>query len=505
MIRLNQRQFTRRQWLARVGLGGLSMAGAGLLGPFLQRARAQGPAPRRFVIVLAGNGIESGTLLSPPVQAAIEAEGGSLAGARFNFHRQYRHTSPITVAQADLASAPALAALRGDPDLVDLSAQAAVIYGLSSKVAGGGHSSGYGALSSASARGNTPTGPSIDAWLAAHLSATRAGEPPPFDAVRLGVSPSLTQRLQYGVCAFDARKPAPVVVSPEAAFTMLFGSIASAEGRRAFEDRSDLLTFARTDVRRALTELPDSAPERLKLERYLESLETLLQRQDRLLASEASLRQVAPTDPAMDDRYTSEHPLVRLEVQFELATAALLGQLTDVVVLTSGAREFDLTYGSLEPIFREDPAYRGLVGRHTVCHEAGGNPAYQRVLDAVTTRHVELIAGLARALASAPEGDGTMLDHTAILYLSDNGDQHHSPSEEWPMLMLGGQALGLQTDGRAVVYPAEGQMQHRQVSNVFNTLGWAAGAELNDFGAEGSTRVAEGPLGELGAEGAFGG
>jgi hypothetical protein len=35
------------------------------------------------------------------------------------------------------------------------------------------------------------------------------------------------------------------------------------------------------------------------------------------------------------------------------------------------------------------------------------------------------------------------------------------------------------------------------VSNLFNTLGHAAGVPLDDFGAEGLTRVAEGPLSEL--------
>ena len=86
---------------------------------------------------------------------------------------------------------------------------------------------------------------------------------------------------------------------------------------------------------------------------------------------------------------------------------------------------------------------------------------------------------------------------TIILYTSDNGEQHHSTASEWPMLLIGGSALGLVTGGRTVVYPGLGKGAHRQVSNLYNTLGHLLGAPVDDFGAEGASRVAEGPLAEL--------
>jgi arylsulfatase A-like enzyme len=89
-----------------------------------------------------------------------------------------------------------------------------------------------------------------------------------------------------------------------------------------------------------------------------------------------------------------------------------------------------------------------------------------------------------------------MLDHTIIVYMSDNGEQHHSRADEWPVLLIGGGALGLKTDGRTVIYPTIGKPGNRQVSNLFNTLGHATGnPSLNEFGGEGSLRIAKGPLG----------
>jgi hypothetical protein len=51
--------------------------------------------------------------------------------------------------------------------------------------------------------------------------------------------------------------------------------------------------------------------------------------------------------------------------------------------------------------------------------------------------------------------------------------------------------------GQTLVYPGCGNYHGRQLSNLFNTLGFAAGEELTDFGNEGITRIAEGELGEI--------
>jgi hypothetical protein len=57
--------------------------------------------------------------------------------------------------------------------------------------------------------------------------------------------------------------------------------------------------------------------------------------------------------------------------------------------------------------------------------------------------------------------------------------------------------MGFVNDGRTTVFPGVRNAANRQVSNLFNTLGHAAGLALNDFGTEGTTRIAEGPLSEL--------
>ncbi len=116
----------------------------------------------------------------------------------------------------------------------------------------------------------------------------------------------------------------------------------------------------------------------------------------------------------------------------------------------------------------------------------------------VTRLEVSAIADFAHDLASRPDvGGGTMLDNTVIVYIGDNGEQHHSTASEFPVVLIGGSGMGLSLGGRTIVYPGLSSDGHRQVSNVWNTLGHLAGEDLNEFGAEGPLRRAPGPLSEL--------
>lgn len=60
-----------------------------------------------------------------------------------------------------------------------------------------------------------------------------------------------------------------------------------------------------------------------------------------------------------------------------------------------------------------------------------------------------------------------------------------------------GQRFAPHTHGRSLVYPNFRSSSSRQVSNIFDTLGHVAGADLNDYGAGGTARIAEGPLSEI--------
>ncbi len=481
----------RRHFLTALGLG----AGAPLLAPFFSsilRAQDGSAAPRRVVIFVEGNGLEANAVLSPTVKQAIVDAGGS--NPRYA-SRGYNHMTALEVEGAALAEAPSLGSLAASGGEISLENRAALIMGLSSKITGGGHSTGHGALSCSRKRKAGPSRASIDTVLS-HADSFKGLTP--FDAVRLGVENG-SSSVVYGTCAYGKNKPAPIMINPTAAFNVLFGSVSTGQGRKVFVEKNDLLDFTRADINRALNSLPGSSPERAKLEDYLESVEALITRQSQIETMGSTLSDVKPTEPSESGLYSSSDPFERMSAQTDLAIAALKGGLTQLVVITMGAEGehgFSMSYPQLLNLYPD----RKLMGGHDLRHGAeDGNADCINVLHGVTREYVSNMTRMARALEATPEfgHTGSMLDHTAMIYMSNNGEKHHSQASEWPVLMLGGNKIGFKTDGRAVVFPKESRDAHRQVSNLFNTLGHAAGLDLNEFGEEALSRKAPGPLDEI--------
>lgn len=470
-------RLSRRGFIKGVGAGSASL----LLNQAEYLYAAGGPPPR-FVFVIEGNGLIPRFLASPTTIAAINAAGGTIGPNDYgDLNKRYGHQNVLNIGNASLASAPALVSLaptfQGD---LSVENDARVVLGLSSKVAGGGHTSHYGALSCSQSAKGVPSYATIDHVLGS-IPAVR-GETP-FDVVRMGIHSSSTTPFNYDTCATGLHAPAPLICNPSTAYSNLFGSIAAGEGAEAFNNRGLLLDFALADVDANLARFNGKPQLQAKIEKYGEAVEQLTARHARILGMQAQLTAVAPDGPDESPLYTSTGLLDHLEVMFDLTKAALLGGLTNVVVIGSGTGgAFDLNYSRL--------GYSN-IGRHDLCHAND----YTALL-AISEFHISLATRLAKSLKAVPEGSGSMLDNTVIVCMSDNGEKHHSNSEEWPMLILGGSGLGLGAGNRSIVYPRYTKPNNRQVSNVFNSLAYIAGQPLDTFGND-THRVAEGPLSEL--------
>jgi hypothetical protein len=474
---MTKKSLSRRRFIQAMGLG----AGASLVTPLLSRAFAEGDGtqikPRRVVICLNGNGIERHTLTSDAARQAGSDDD-----------------AVVEVPQG-LETAPALGALAGQNGELDLRPHAAVLMNLSSKITGGSHTSQYKALSCSNGRAQT-----VDSWLAQRL---HTGQP--FSALRLGSVESRHTALQYGMCLQSPGRQLPIIANPLQGHRTVFGSLASGEAGREFAGKEKLLDFALSDANRAINSFSGGSRERAKLENYTTALEEIQTLQEQLIDSEATLRSVANSegiDPEDGSLLQSAHPLLRLEAQYRLATAALKGDLARTVVLSSstGYTFSSTKYSSLKTTFEEDSDFDGTIPRrHGVCHGASESPSYQKVLDRVIERQVEMIARLARDLAAVPEGDGTMLDHTVIVFMSDNGSTHHSQAGNWPMLVVGGSKIGIETGGRTLIYPSYGKSNNRRVSNAFSSLGYVAGYRDDEakFGGEPDKAQVGGPLTEI--------
>ena len=90
--------------------------------------------------------------------------------------------------------------------------------------------------------------------------------------------------------------------------------------------------------------------------------------------------------------------------------------------------------------------------------------------------HVQMLGYFLEKLRATPDGDGNLLDHSAVLYGSSmsNGNQHdHDPL---PILVAGG-ASGTMKGGRHLVFPA-----HTPMSNLMLSLLDKLGVHQDSFG-----------------------
>lgn len=461
MSRISRRQLLR---------GAAAGAAVASIAPF-RRAFAAGDGPCRFLFVLEGNCFEPRTMLAPSARAVLDdgAAGSAIDSKRW-WYRDYRHDLVLDVPAPDLADAPALGALRD----VGLADQATAIFGLSSRVIGGGHSGYHGALSSTRTLSGLAGGQTIDAYLA-EVEAVRRETA--FEAIRMNVGGGA---LNFGACAHGRGLSLPLINDPQAAYNVLYGAFAGGEAERAFNHQRRLLDFLDADVSAAAADGRLSLSDVGKLGVYGSAVDALQLTQSRL----AGMSVTPPTAPE-----AGLSPIPRFGALLDLATSAMIDGLTNVAVVGSGAGgPFSLTYSSVSN-----------VARHDMHHGSAGNPTLNDAIAEVTRLQVTEIARVARRLADTPEpgGEGNMLDNTIIVFIGDNGEQHHSTASEFPVLLVGGGGH-LAAGGRTLLYPGLSGDGHRQVSNLWNTMGHVAGRELNEFGGEdGRLRRAAGPLEEL--------
>jgi hypothetical protein len=84
--------------------------------------------------------------------------------------------------------------------------------------------------------------------------------------------------------------------------------------------------------------------------------------------------------------------------------------------------------------------------------------------------------------ALSQKGNGTMLDNTMIVYLSDAGEAHHGALHEWPFLIVGGCGGRLTLPGNYIRMPDYGQSGHGTIGNLYTSFLNAYGDPINHFG-----------------------
>ena len=432
----------RRQILLNASFGTSTLA----LTPLLQQLRAeatQDKLPKRFVFVVKSSGF---------YPEDIQPQGLAFTADKL----QDRPLQEVNLPQAM-------------QPLLRHQQQLTLIRGLSACMAKGGHHGFYGALGCYYTNGGTkststpPIAATIDGVLGEHL-------PSIFN--NLGFFPETNKSLVTPafISALGPRLPLPFYDAPDLAYNNLFGAVMTGESKAEYELQGDLMEYLVRDVRKFSQRL--SGSEKEKLERYVANFESLRTRRAMV---ERKRDLLSKHMPEKDARYLNPKSTLeeRLHLSFEMAAVALITGLTNVVTL----RTCNIGCN-----------YNGELGLtasnvHGIGHGGSGADGVDWIASRqrIKTFHYSLIAEMADKLQAMPEGNGTMLDNTLIVYLSDGGNAHHGGTEEVPRVLVGGRNI-LRNQGRFLQYPAYGQAGHQTAASLYLTMLHGIGKPQHQFG-----------------------
>ena len=454
--------------------------------PFMRSVQAHAAGnpelmPKRFVFVVKSSGIEKFNLVPDGLENHfLNANTGE------KLKNDERRPGPLVDRSlSDLTLPEKLRSLEKFKERMT------VIQSLSGKTFKGNHTAGYGALSCHNSEA-VAIAPTVDCLLGQHLSTG------PYDMFgmamngRLLESPGMKPGDSYCYPNLSAAKegmPVPYQASPRKALVELFGAAIAKPDQieRKLALHGNLMDFLTEDAKRIEAKLSSEDKQRFDL--YKESFESLRLKEAKKAQMLPQIKKHAPTATPL---YDSINPTDRIASHFEIATSALIAGLTNVITLRPDT--LGVKYTSLG--ITDSVHHLGHLGQNPGLNGKNGFDN-RRMVEEV---HFENIAKMAEQFGRIPEGDGTMLDNTLIVYMSCTGGDHHNGQTDWPFVLVGGMANKLKM-GRYIEYPKYQEKGHRTIGNLYLSLIQAAGMETQDTFGQLDTDLADndltGPLHEL--------
>jgi hypothetical protein len=263
--------------------------------------------------------------------------------------------------------------------------------------------------------------------------------------------------------------PVPVEVYPSLAFDNLF------------ENRGSLLNMSILDRVRERAETLSrkiSSTDKTKLDEYLSSVREVEKRVDgmRKNKSEADDLSKHRNKPL----FTMERPANGLPEDLR-EHARLMCDIIAIAFQTDKTRVATLLLArDLSALYY--PFLEVREGHHSASHN-NNSDGYERIAHF----HLSQLAYLATKLDSMPEGDGTVLDNSCLMFLSNMWIGRKHDNSRLPLVLAGGLGGTLET-GRSLNYLDAGE-ENRKMCSLFLSIMDRMGMKLDHFG-DAETRLA---------------
>ena len=231
-------------------------------------------------------------------------------------------------------------------------------------------------------------------------------------------------------------KPLPMELNPQVVFERMFGDGNSNEERaRRRRENGSILDSLTDGLARFRVNV--GASDRRRLDEYVEDVREIERRLQ--IAAKASEVSTTTEMPIGVPESFDEH----IKLQYDLLALAFRADITRVGSLLY-ARDFT------SRVYPESGVNRGF---HGLSHH-GENPKSLNELATLNRYHIGLLAGFLDKLKASPDGDGTLLDSSLILYGSNMGNSNQHTHYDVPHILVGG-ASGKLRGGRHLAYPSK--------------------------------------------------
>jgi Protein of unknown function (DUF1552) len=235
--------------------------------------------------------------------------------------------------------------------------------------------------------------------------------------------------------------PLPMELNPQVVFERLFGSGTTPEQRAArIKQNQSILDSVLGELAGLKKDLGEG--DRRTVSQYTDEIREI-ERRIQLAAKASSIVPELDLPPGVPEQF-DDH----VKLHFDLTALAFRADITRVATLL-GAR--DLT-GRTYPFPRGELFPQGgvSVSFHGGSHHQEDPAQIKRYSD-LNRYHVSTMAYFAEKLRSIPDGDGTLLDHSLILYGTNMGNSNQHQHYDVPHILVGG-ASGQLKGNRHLTY-----------------------------------------------------
>lgn len=298
-------------------------------------------------------------------------------------------------------------------------------------------------------------GISVDQEVANHV-----GLDTPYRSLELGVAvqgASVRSRISYRA----AGQPLPPENSPYAAYQRLFG-----------DSLGDPLQIERRTARRqtVLDAVADQhaklrdrlgAEDREKLANHLLGVEAIRSRLDQSVIPFEGACQPLDQGMPLDVDLVSNMPMVG-RLQMDLLAMALACDITRVGSLMWSNSTANHVLSFVDPAIVE--------GHHSIAHKGDEDHVKIAQNTLINKWYAEQLAYLLDRLAAIPEGDGTVLDNTVILWTNEQAKGNNHDRHDMPYV-LAGSAGGYFKTGRYVEFSGQKLGHNRLLVSLLNAMG----------------------------------